>query len=155
MKRYLVLFATLLTLGVGWGWLSARAQNITQGLQGSQDGRFIGMDANKNVYWPGHMLWSTTGQPLAGTPTLSICTVGGTPTIVGTDWVGQINAGSTAATSCAVTFTQPYLAAPTCFVEWSSGVLAAESWVTYVTGLVITQTSNASSVIEYMCSGAK
>jgi hypothetical protein len=151
MKK--LFFPAVLALAVSTSFVWA--QNITQGLQGSQDPRFIGMDANKNVYWPSHMLWSTTGAPLAGTPVLSACITGGTPTIVGTDWVGQINAGSTASTSCVVTFTQAYAAAPTCFVTWSSGPLAAMSWTTSTTALTITQTSNASSVIEYQCTGAK
>ena len=150
MKKLLLGLAFVLSLCSG-----ASAQNITQGLQGSQDGRFIGMDVNKNIYWPSHMLWSTTGAPAAGTPVLSGCVTGGTPTIVGTDWAGKITAGSTASTSCVVTFTQAYGVAPTCFVTWSSGPLAAMSWTTSTTALTITQTSNASRVIEYQCTGAQ
>lgn len=147
MKNFLRVAIALALLGSSL----ASAQNITQGIQGSQDGRFIGMDANKDVYWPAHMLWA----PNVTAPALTGCITGGTPTLVGTDWVGQINAGSTASTSCVVTFATAYLAAPTCFVTWSSGPLAAMSWTTSTTALTITQTSNASSVIEYQCTGAK
>ena len=96
MRKYLLPSALILALGLGFAF----AQNITQGLQGAQDGRFIGVDANKNVYWPGHMLWSTTGGAASGTPVLSGCVTGGSLTIAGTDWYSTITAGSTASTSC-------------------------------------------------------
>lgn len=151
MKKYLLPSALILSLCAGLAF----AQNITQGLQGAQDGRFIGVDANKNVYWPGHMLWSTTGSAAGGTPILTACVTGGSPTIAGTDWAGTITAGTTASTSCVVTFTQPYLAAPACLVSWNTGPLAAMSWTTSTTALTITQTSTASVGLTYMCTGAK
>lgn len=147
-KRYLLPSALILAVGLAL----ANAQNINKALQLSQDstGAF-GVDANNNIYFPGHVL--TTGP---GTPVLTACITGGTPTIAGTDFIGTLTAGTTASTSCVVTFNKAFLAAPTCLVAWAAGgPPATTSWTTSTTALTITQASTASSVINWMCSGAK
>lgn len=141
---------SLLILALAGGL--AFAQSITKALQLSQDasGAF-GVDTTNNVYFPGHVL--TTGR--AGpAPALSACITGGSPTLVGTDVAGTITAGTTASTSCVVTFGRAYVTAPDCIVSWKTGPLAAMSWVTSTTALTITQTSNASSQISYICTAA-
>jgi hypothetical protein len=144
MKRIL-LAAAALALVAGLAW----AQNITGSLQQSQDPRgIVGVDAAGNIYFQqgGHILSS------GGTaPVLSACVTGGSPKIVGTDFAGTITAGTTASTSCVVTFGHAFVTAPNCVVTWNTGPLAAMSWTTSTTALTITQTSNASSGISYMC----
>ena len=143
MKRYVL--PILLILGLAGGIAFAQTKSI----QVSQDPLGpIGYDTNGGVYFPGHVL-STTAVNKA--PALTACITGGTPTLVGTDFAGTINAGSTASTSCVVTFGKAFTTAPNCVVAWASGPLAAMSWITSTTALTITQTSNASSVINYIC----
>lgn len=138
----------LLILGLASG--ITFAQNITKSIQLSQDGLgAIGYDTSGGVYFPGHIL-STSGA-LNKAPALTACVTGGTPTLVGTDFSGTITAGSTASTSCVVTFGKAFVTAPNCLVTWASGPLAAMSWTVSTTALTITQTSNASSVISYLC----
>ncbi len=146
MRKYILPSLLILALGLGL----AVAQNITKALQLSQDatGAF-GVDTSNGVYFPGHIL--STGKPA---PALTACVTGGTPTLVGTDFSGVITAGTTASTSCVVTFGTAYVTAPNCVVSWQSGPLAAMSWATSTTALTITQTSNASSKIAYICTSA-
>jgi hypothetical protein len=150
MKFNRYILPSLLILALAGGL--AFAQSITKALQLSQDatGAF-GVDTTNNVYFPGHIL--TTGRS-GPAPALSACITGGTPTLVGTDVAGTITGGTTASTSCVVTFGRAYVIAPACIVSWASGPLAAMSWVTSTTALTITQTSNASSVISYICTSA-
>src|SRR4029079_7684099 len=145
LVRYLLPCLLVLLLAGGLSY----AQTIVRAIQLSQDtsGAF-GVDANNGVYFPGHILSTGTGRPA---PTLGACITGGSPTLVGTDTAGTITAGSTASTSCTVTFGTAYAVAPTCTVAWASGPLAAMSWTTSTTVLTITQTSNASSKIMYIC----
>ena len=144
MKKYLLPSALILALGLS----ISLAQNITKSVQLSQSPGSIGYDTSNNVYFPNHIL--SYGK----TPALSACITGGTPKIVGTDFMGTITAGTTASTSCVVTFSTPFATAPNCSVTWASGPLAAMSWTTSTTALTITQTSNASSSIVYTCSSA-
>lgn len=145
MKKYLLPSALILVLGLGY----ALAQNITKSVQLSQDGTGpIGYDTNSGTYFPGHILSRTDIRPA---PVLSACITGGTPTLVGTDFMGTIVAGTTASTSCVVTFGTAFVTAPNCNVSWKTGPLAAMSWTVSTTALTITQTSNASSSIVYTC----
>lgn len=148
MRKYLL--PSLLILALAGGL--AVAQSITKALQLSQDGTgAFGVDTNNNVYFPGHIY--TTGP---GTPVLTACITGGTPTIAGTDTLGTFTAGTTASTSCVVTFNKAFLAAPTCLVTYAAGgPPATSSWTTSTTALTITQASTASVVVNWLCSGAK
>jgi hypothetical protein len=143
--RKLLLIALALGLVVG----TAGAQNINRSIGFGPDASGpIGVDTGGGVYFPQHIL--TAGKP----PTLSGTNcVGGTFT--GTDVAGTIVGSATPYTSCVVTFASAYLAAPTCNVTWSSGPLVAMSWTTSLTALTITQTSTASTTINYQCTGAK
>lgn len=145
MKKLLLPSFLLLWLGLSW----AVAQNINRAVQLSQDasGAF-GVDSNNNIYFPGHILSTTAAAPA---PVLSACITGGSPTLTGTDFMGTIVAGTTASTSCVVTFGRAFVTAPNCLVTWKTGPLAAMSWTVSTTALTITQTSNASSQIVYTC----
>ncbi len=149
MRKYLAPIILFVAAFIG---TLAYSQNINKALQLSQDatGSF-GVDSNLGVYFPGHILSPTAGKTL---PVLSACVTGGSPTLVGTDFSGVITAGTTASTSCVVTFGTAYVTAPNCVVSWQSGPLAAMSWATSTTALTITQTSNASSKIAYICTSA-
>ncbi len=148
MRKYILPSLLVLCLGAGLSF----AQTFTRALQLSQDttGAF-GVDANNGVYFPGHVLSLTNARPA---PVLTSCVTGGSPLITGTDFSGVITAGTTASTTCTVTFGTAFVTAPNCVVAWQTGPLAAMSWVTSTTALTITQTSNASSKIAYICTSA-
>ena len=146
MRKYLAPIGLVLALSAGL----ALAQSANRSIQGSQDptGQ-IGFDnIQGGIYLPGHLLSTTRLVP---PPALSACATGGTPGIVGTDFSGVITGGTTASTSCVVTFGTAFQTAPNCVVSWQTGPLAAMSWTTSTTALTITQTSNASSKIAYSC----
>lgn len=148
MRKYILPSALVLVMGLGL----ALAQNINRAVQLSQDPTgLVGYDTSNNIYVPNHLNSTLRG---GAAPVLSACITGGTPTLVGTDFTGTINAGSTASTSCVVTFGTAFIVAPRCVVAWSSGPLAAMSWTTSTTALTITQTSNGSSVIQYICTSS-
>jgi hypothetical protein len=148
MRKYILPSALILACFLG----AALSQNINRAVQLSQDPTgLVGYDTSNNIYVPNHLNATTRGGPA---PVLSACITGGTPTLVGTDFTGTINAGSTASTSCVVTFGTPFIVAPRCVVAWSSGPLAAMSWTTSTTALTITQTSNGSSIIQYICTSS-
>lgn len=129
----------------------AIAQNITSSVQLSQDPRgTIGVDINNNIYFQNnrHILSSPN---VSAPPVLTACITGGTPTLTGTDFSGTIVSGTTASTSCVVTFGAAFVTAPRCVVSWSSGPLTAMSYTTSTTALTITQTSTASVTINYIC----
>lgn len=127
----------------------ALAQNINKSVQLSQDASgLVGYDSGNNIYLPAHLNSTTRGS---AAPVLSACITGGSPTLTGTDFMGTIVAGTTASTSCVVTFGTAFVTAPNCNVSWKTGPLAAMSWTVTTTALTITQTSNASSQIVYTC----
>lgn len=144
-KRLLALIA-ILGLGLTFAW----AQVPNQSIQITQDPSGpVGYDSVQGgVLLPGHLLTSTRKAPA---PALTACITGGSPTLAGTDFAGLITAGTTASTSCVVTFGTAFQTAPNCVVTWQTGPLAAMSWTTSTTALTITQTSNASSKISYVC----
>jgi len=146
IRRYVLPSTLILLASLGL----ALAQSANRSIQGSQDptGQ-IGYDnIQGGIYLPGHLLSTTRLVP---PPALSACATGGTPGIVGTDFQGTITGGTTASTSCVVTFGTAFQTAPNCNVSWKSGPLAAMSWAVSTTALTITQTSNASSQIVYTC----
>lgn len=149
MRKYLLPSVLILLLGLGF----AVAQNANRGVQLSQDSTgFVGFDnVQGGIYLPGHLLSNTKLGPA---PVLSACITGGSPTLTGTDLSGVIVGGTTASTSCVVTFGTAFQVAPNCVVSWQSGPLAAMSWATSTTALTITQTSNASSKIAYICTSS-
>lgn len=149
MRKYLLPSLLILLLG----GIYAGAQNITRGLQLSQDatGPF-GVDANLGVYFPGHVLAPTGGVRPA--PVLSACIAGTGGSFTGTDFTGSFTQGNTAATSCVLTFGTAFVTAPNCLVSWNTGPLAAMSWTTSTTALTITQTSATTSKISYICTSA-
>lgn len=146
MKKYLAPVGLILALGLSL----ALAQSANQAMQVSQDPTgTIGYDnVQGGIYLPGHLLSTTRKAPV---PVLTACITGGTPALVGTDFQGTITGGTTASTSCVVTFGTAFQVAPNCNVSWKSGPLAAMSWAVSTTALTITQTSNASSQIVYTC----
>lgn len=96
------------------------------------------------------------GAGHGGTPvptiTTSICG-GSTGTLVGTDASGQIAEGSSASTSCVVTFAKAFATAPECFVDIDNVVDASLKCSASTTALTITKTSNASEKINYLIVG--
>jgi hypothetical protein len=145
MRKYLLPSALILALGLSL----AVAQTINKSIATSQDPTgAIGIDTANNVYFPAHVL------AVGSAPTVTSCGVTGV-LISGTDWYGQVTVGSSAATSCTITFAKPYLAAPACILAPSNGLIAAFSWTTSTTAITVTQTSTASDVFSYICSGAK
>lgn len=130
---------------------AAFAQNITKSVQLSQDGLgLIGYDTNNGVYFPAHILSTIRGAPA---PSVVGATCGTTaPAVTGTDFAGTVTVGSSAATSCVVTFGTAFAVAPTCVVSPKSAILAAFSFATSTTALTITQTSTASNTFTYICS---
>lgn len=127
------------------------AQNITKAVQLSQDATgMIGYDTSNGVYFPGHILSTTKGSPA---PTVTGATCGTTaPSITGTDFVGTVTIGTSATTSCVITFGTAFVTAPTCLLTPKSAILAALSYAASTTALTITQTSTANNTISYMCS---
>jgi hypothetical protein len=153
MHNFIHRWGTTLALVALLGSVSF-AQTINRSLQASQDatGPF-GVDTNNNLYVQNnrHLL---TSNNASSPPVLSACITGGTPTLVGTDFAGLITSGTTASTSCVVTFGTAFVTAPNCAVTWQTGPLAAMSWTTSTTALTITQTSTASVKIAYICTSA-
>lgn len=147
MRKYLA--SILLILGLACGL--AYAQNITKSVQLSQDGLgLIGYDTSNGVYFPGHILSTVRGAPA---PTVAGATCGTTaPAITGTDFAGTVTVGTSATTSCVVTFGTAFVTAPTCVVSPKSTILAAFSFATSTTALTVTQTSTANNTFTYICS---
>lgn len=145
MKKYLLPSLLILACFLG----GAIAQNITKAIQLSQDPTgLIGYDTNNGIYLPGHLLSTTRGGPA---PTVTGATCGTTaPSVAGTDFMGLITVGTSATTSCVLTFGTPYVTAPVCVVS-PRAALAALSAATTTTTMTITQTSTASDVIAYIC----
>lgn len=147
MKYFRHIIPSLLILALAGGLaIAQKSVQLSQDPTGA-----ISVDTNNNVYFPAHILSPTAGKLL---PVLTGCSTGGSPLITGTDLSGVITAGTTASTSCVVTFGTAFVTAPNCVVSWQTGPLAAMSWTTSTTALTITQTSNASSKIAYICTSA-
>lgn len=90
----------------------------------------------------------------AATPTLTTTTTvcgGSTATILGTDFAGAITQGSSASTSCVLTFAQAYVTAPACVGSINNVADTAFKLATTTTGITFTQTSAASNVTNYIC----
>lgn len=147
MKKYLAPIGLILGLSI----VFALAQSANQAMQVSQDptGK-IGYDnVQGGIYLPGHLLTTTRIGPA---PSVTGSTCGTTaPSVVGTDFAGVITVGTSATTSCVLTFGTAFGAAPVCVLTPKSAILAALSYSTSTTALTITQTSTASNTIAYIC----
>jgi len=146
MKKYILPSLLILACFAG----GALSQNINRAIQLSQDPTgLIGYDTLNNLYLPNHLLSTIRGGPA---PTVTGSTCGTTaPSVTGTDFMGTITVGSSATTSCVLTFGTPFVTAPTCLLTPKSAILAALSYAASTTALTITQTSTASNTISYLC----
>lgn len=146
MKKYIL--PSLLVLACFAA--SAIGQNINRAVQLSQDPTgLIGYDTSNNIYLPNHLLSTTRGGPA---PTVAASTCGTTaPSVTGTDFAGTITVGTSATTSCVLTFGTAFVTAPTCLLTPKSAILAALSYSATTTALTITQTSTANNTISYIC----
>lgn len=94
----------------------------------------------------GHMSASST------TPVLSSCGTG--PTIRGNDNWGEVTVGSVTASGCTITFSTPYINAPSCHVtNQNMSVVNALTYTVSTTALTILQTGLTSAKINYSCFG--
>lgn len=82
----------------------------------------------------------------------SVCG-GSTGTVSGTDTSGQIAEGSSASTSCVVTFATAFATAPECFVSIDNVTDTSLKCATSTTALTITKSSAASEKINYLIVG--
>ena len=87
------------------------------------------------------------------TTTTSIC--GGSTAVLtgGTGVSGQVAEGTTASTSCVITFPVAYKTAPECFVSLNGVADTALKCSTSTTALTVTQTSASSNVLNYLVIG--
>lgn len=92
-----------------------------------------------------------TGTPVP-TVTTSVCG-GSTAAISGTDVSGQVAEGTTASTSCVITFAKAFATAPECFVSLNNVADTALKCATTTTTLTVTQTSAPSNVLNYLVVG--
>ncbi len=92
-----------------------------------------------------------------GTPVLttsgSTCGSSTASAISGTDTQGQITEGSSASTSCVVTFATAFATAPACFVSIDNVTDTSLKCATSTTALTITKSSAASEKINYLVLG--
>lgn len=142
MKR--ILAPILLILGLAGGL--AFAQNITKGLQLSQDGSGpIGYDTNGATYFPGHI--NSTAR-VGAIPVLSTC--GTAPSFTGTDSALRLTTGS-AATTCTITFGVPFVVAPACVIT-PQGAAVQPTYTVSITAISMT-VDVASTVYNIICMG--
>jgi len=145
MRRILAPILLILGLSIGLVY----AQNVTKSVQLSQDPSGpIGFDTLLNTYFQGHILVTPSVRPV---PTVTGSTCGTTaPSVAGTDVVGLITVGTSATTSCVLTFGTAWVTAPACIIT-PRAALAAFSATSTTTTMTITQTSTANDVIAYIC----
>ncbi len=89
-------------------------------------------------------------------PTLTTSTTicgGSTATVSGTDVQGQIAEGSSASTSCVVTFATAFATAPGCIVTIDNVADTSLKCAASTTALTITKSSAASEKINYLVLG--
>lgn len=142
MKR--ILAPVLLILGLACGL--AFAQNITKGIQLSQDGSGpIGYDTNGASYFPGHINSTTR---VGARPVLSTC--GTAPSFTGTDNALRLTTGS-AATTCTITFGVPFVVAPACVIT-PEGAAVQPTYTSSITAIAMT-VDVASTVYNIICMG--
>lgn len=143
MKR--ILAPILLILGLAGS--IALAQNITKGIQLSQDGTGpIGYDTNGGSYFPGHINSNTrVGLP----PVLTTC--GTAPSFTGSDNALRLTTGS-AATTCTITFgTAHVIQKPSCVIT-PEGAAVQPTYTVSLTAISMT-VDVASTVYNIICMG--
>ena len=142
MRKHIL--PSLLILALAGGL--ALAQNITKGIQLSQDSSGpIGYDTNGASYFPGHINSNTRiGAP----PVLSGC--GTAPSFTGSDTALRLTTGS-AATVCTVTFGVPHVTTPACAIS-PNGTATQPVFTTSPTGINFT-TDIASTAYGIICIG--
>lgn len=123
------------------------------GSAGDADGGdvVIGGGAGAGTGEVGHVEIVDTVKATGSDPALSSC--GTSPSIVGSDFAGQVTIGTTVTTSCTVTFDAPMDAAPACVV---TGDNTAVGYAATTTTAAMTITSSAdmdSDVISFICIG--
>jgi hypothetical protein len=119
-----------------------------------------GLSAATNVYASASQLRSWffsqnsqhTGTPALTTST-SICGGSTAALTSGNDYTGQVAEGSSASTSCVITFATPYVTAPECYVSLNGVADTALKCSASTTALTITQTSASSNVLNYLVIG--
>ncbi len=82
----------------------------------------------------------------------TVASCGTSPSIVGTDTAGQVTMGTGSPTTCSILFASAYVKAPFCSVDWVTN-LGVFSFATTTNTIALTQTSNSSSVVNYICIG--
>jgi hypothetical protein len=109
--------------------------------------------------YPGYSAVNKNGDVMLGllrfnsaVPSLTSC--GTSPSISGSNQVGQVTMGTGSPTGCTITFgtANPWSAAPSCTVTWQSNLAAMGYTVTQST-LLVTQTATSSNKINYACWG--
>jgi hypothetical protein len=102
-----------------------------------------------------YMFGQNSGQNAAPTLTTSTSICGGSTAVLtgGTGVSGQVAEGSTASTSCVITFPVAYATAPECFVSLDNVADTALKCHTTTTALTVTQTSASSNVLNYLVVG--
>ncbi len=81
-----------------------------------------------------------------------VATCGAGPSIAGTDVAGQVTFGTGSPTTCSISFASAYAKAPFCSVDWATNLAVMNANVT-TNSILLTQTSNSSSVVSYICIG--
>ncbi len=100
------------------------------------------------------LLGQNSGQNAVPTLTTSTSICGGSAaTVKGTGVSGQVAEGSTASTSCVITFPVAYVTAPECFVSLDNVTDSALKCHTTTTSATVTQTSASSNVLSYLIVG--
>ena len=143
IRKYLAPIGLILALGLSL----ALAQNITKSVQLSQDPSGpIGFDTSNGVYFPGHILFSSTATPsITGT---------GTPTVSGTDNAGLITMGTSGATAILV-FAKAFVTVPWCVISPQNAFTTTNiSYTLVTTSISLTQNATSGNKINYMCASA-
>lgn len=100
------------------------------------------------------MLGQNSAQNAVPVLTTSGSTCGGSSaTVSGTGVSGQVTEGSSASTSCVITFPVAYVTAPECFVSINNVADGSLKCATSTTALTVTQTSASSNVLNYLLVG--
>ena len=101
------------------------------------------------------MLGQNSGQNAFPTLTTTTSICGGSTAVLtgGTGVSGQVAEGTTASTSCVITFPVAYKTAPECFVSLNGVADTALKCSTSTTALTVTQTSASSNVLNYLVIG--
>jgi hypothetical protein len=116
------------------------------------------MDTSNSSYFPGHI--NSLGPQVA--PAVSLCGTGVAGVATGTDNSGKLTPGYTVtgATSCVMTFNQPFNLAPNCVFTNTISPAAAGSvtavtpvgFTTTTTGVIFTQIASG-AVYMFVCLG--